>query len=142
MLQQRHEPAASKPDKRDEVIRARVNSMMIKLIKWSALTALIAIAFTRTFPDLELLLSFVISAAAIVVLVQATNLRRFIWTGLFLAIACLFNPIIHVPLPEYVGRVVIAFTILLFFFSLALLNPAPKLSIASTTDPLARRQSL
>jgi len=66
----------------------------------------------------------------------------FIWMGLFLAISCLFNPVIHVPLPEYIGRVVTALTILLFFFSLALLKPEPKLSIASITDPLARSQSL
>ena len=112
--------------------------MIIKTIKWSALAALIAIACTRSLPDLELLLSFVISAAALVVLVQAAN----IWMGLFLAIACLFNPVIHVPLPEYIGRVVTALTILLFFFSLALLKPEPKLSIASITDPLARSQSL
>src|SRR5689334_19053513 len=116
--------------------------MIIKTIKWSALAALIAIAFTRSLPDLELLLSFVISAAALVVLVQAANMRRFIWMGLFLAISCLFNPVIHVPLPEYIGRVVTALTILLFFFSLALLKPEPKLSIASITDPLARSQSL
>jgi hypothetical protein len=116
--------------------------MIVKIIKWSALAALIVIAFTRSFPDAELLLSFVISAAAVVVLVQAANRRRFIWMGLFLAIACLFNPVIHVPLPEYVWRVVTAFTILIFFFSLALLKPEPKLSIAAITDPLARSQSL
>lgn len=116
--------------------------MITKIVKWSALAALIAIAFTRSVPDFELMLRFVIAAAAGVVLIQAANMRRFVWVALFLAVACLFNPVVYVPMPEYVSRIVSASTILLFFFSLVMLQPRPALLIASITDPIGRREAL
>jgi len=117
-------------------------SMLTRIIKWGAIAALIGSAFSRSVPDLGPVLRFAVVAAAAVVLMQAATMRRYVWMTLFLAVVCLFNPVLPVPFSAYISGIVSAFAVLLFFFSLELLQPKPKLSIASITDRMPGSQSL
>lgn len=116
--------------------------MLTKVIKWTAIAALIGGAFSRSLPDFELLLQFLVAGAAVVVFTQAATMRRYVWMTLFLVVAAVFNPVFSVPFSTYVFEIASAFAVLLFFFSLELLQPQPRLSIASITDRMPGSDSL
>jgi Family of unknown function (DUF6804) len=116
--------------------------MLTKVIKWSAIAALIGGALSRSLPGFGLVLQFVVAAAAVVVLTQAATMRRYVWMTLFLLVACLFNPVFPVPFSSYIFGMVSTLAVLLFFFSLQLLQPKPRLSIASITDRMPGSESL
>jgi len=116
--------------------------MLTKIIKWSAIAALVGGAFLRSAPQYALLGQFVVVAAAAVVLTQAATMRRYVWMTLFLVVAGLFNPVFPVPFSNYIFGIANFFAALLFFFSLELLKPKPRLSIASITDRMPGSESL
>jgi flagellar biosynthesis protein FlhB len=122
--------------------RGEVNELLTKLIKWSGIVALIAGGFLRSFSSYALLSQFVIATAAAVVLTQAARMRRYVWMTLFLVVVCLFNPVLPVPFSSYILGIVSALAVLLFFFSLELLQPKQRLSIASITDRMPGSESL
>src|ERR1700693_1138772 len=101
--------------------------MLTKIIKWSAIAALIGGAFLRPVWSYGLLLQFVVVAAAAVVLTQAATMHRYVWMTMFVVVASLFNPVFPIPLSNYVFGVASGFAVLLFFFSLELLQPRPRL---------------
>jgi uncharacterized protein DUF6804 len=119
-----------------------MKSMFTKTIKWSAIAALIGGVFLRSAPGYALLLQFVVVTASVVVLTQAATMRRYVWMTLFLVVACLLNPVFPVPFSSYISNILSAFALLLFFFSLELLKPEPRLSIASITDRVPGSESL
>lgn len=123
-------------------IEKGMKSMLTKIVKWSAISALIGGAFSPSLSFYGLLSQFVVVAAAAVVLTQAATMRRYVWMTLFLVVAALINPIFPVRFSNYVFGIVSAFAVLLFFFSLELLQPKPRLSIASITDCTRRSESL
>jgi hypothetical protein len=117
--------------------------MLTKIMKWSAIAALIGGAFLRSVSSSYGVLSQVfVATAAVVVLVQAANMRRYVWMTLFLLVACLFNPVFPVPFSNYVSSGVSTFAVFLFFFSLELLQPRRRLSIASITDRMPGSEAL
>jgi hypothetical protein len=116
--------------------------MFTKVIKWSAIAALIGGALSRSLPGLGLVFQFAIAAAALIVLTQAAAMHRYVWMTLFLVVACLFNPVFPVAFSSYIFAMVSALAVLLFFFSLELLQPKPRLSIASITDRMPGSESL
>jgi hypothetical protein len=116
--------------------------MLTKIMKWSAIAALIGGGFLHSFSSYALLSQFAVTAAAAVVLTQAAMMRRYVWMALFVIIVCLFNPVVPVPFSRYIFGIVTAFAILLFFFSLELLQPKRRLSIASITDRMPGSESL
>jgi hypothetical protein len=116
--------------------------MLTKIIKWSAIAALIGGAFARSVSIYGLLLRFVVVAAAAVVLTQAVTMRRYVWMTLFFVVICMFNPVFPVPFSNYISGIVSTFAVLLFFFSLELLQPKPRLSIVSITDRMPGSESL
>lgn len=116
--------------------------MLTKIIKWSAIAALIGGAFLPSLSSYELLSQFVVVAVSAVVFTQAATMRRYVWMTLFLVVAGLFNPIFPVRFSTYVSWSVSAFAVLLFFLSLELLQPRRRLSIASITDPTRRSEAL
>jgi hypothetical protein len=103
---------------------------------------LVGSALSRSLPDFRLVLQFVVAAASVVVLTQAAAMRRYVWMTLFLVVAGLFNPVFPVPFSRYSSAMVSTFAALLFFFSLELLKPKPRLSIASITDRMPGSESL
>jgi hypothetical protein len=116
--------------------------MLTKVIKCSAIAALIGGILARSSPDLGLVLRFVAAAAAVVVLVQALTMGRYVWMGLFLIVAGLFNPFFPVPFSNYVFGVASTSAVLLFFYSLERLQPTPRPSIASITGRMPGSESL
>jgi hypothetical protein len=115
--------------------------MLTKVIKWGAIAALIGIALSRCLPDVGLPLQFVVTAAVIVFTLSAT-MQRYVWMTLFLIVACLFNPVFPVPFSNYISSLATTFAVILFFLSLELLKPKPRLSIASITDRMPGSNSL
>jgi flagellar biosynthesis protein FlhB len=97
--------------------------MLTKVIKWSAIAALIGGAMFGSAPGYALLLRFVVVTASIVVLTQAATIRRYVWMILFLVVAGLFNPVFPVPFSIYISSIVSTFALFLFFLSLELLKP-------------------
>jgi hypothetical protein len=120
----------------------RIDLMLTKVIKWSAIVALVGVALSRSLPWFGVVLQFVVAVAAVVVLTQAAKMRRYLWMMLFLIVACLFNPVFPVPFSNYMSNMATTFAALLFFFSLELLKPTPRLSIASITDLMPGSESL
>ena len=119
-----------------------MNPMFTKSIKWVAIAALTAGVLLHSVSYYASLLQFVAVAAAVVVLAQAAIMRRYVWMTLFIAAACLLNPIFPVPFSPYVSVAVSAFVAFLFFFSLNSLQSTPRLSIASITGGMPRSESL
>ncbi|MFZ0479236.1 MAG: DUF6804 family protein [Terriglobales bacterium] len=116
--------------------------MLTKIIKWSAIVALIGGGVEYSVFSYRLLSQFVVVAAAAVVLTQAARMRQYVWMTLFLLVVCLFNPVVPVPFSSYIFGVVSIFAVLLFFFSLELLQPKRKLSIASISNRRPGSKSL
>lgn len=116
--------------------------MLTKIIKWSAIAALMGGGFWYSVTSVRLLSQFVVAAAAAIVLTQAARMRRYVWMTLFLLVACVFNPVVSIGLPTHIFAVVSGFAALLFFFSVELLQPKRRLSIASITDGMPGSESL
>lgn len=116
--------------------------MLTKIVKWSAIAALIGGGFLQSFSSYALLSQFVVVTAAAVVLTQAARMRRYVWMALFGIVVCLFNPVVPVPFSRYIFGIVTGLAILLFFFSLELLQPKRRLSMASITDRMPGSESL
>ena len=108
--------------------------MLTRVIKWSAIAALIGAALSRSLPDIRLTLQLAVVGAAVIVLTQAASMHRYIWMTLFLLVACLCNPVFPIPFSNYISGVVTMLAGLVFFFSLELLQPERRLSTASITD--------
>ncbi|HVM93694.1 MAG TPA: DUF6804 family protein [Terriglobales bacterium] len=116
--------------------------MLTKIIKVTAIVALMVGGFWYSVSSFRLVSGFVVAAAAAVVLTQAARMRRYVWMTMFLLVVCLFNPVIPIPLSSYIFGMVSALTVLLFFFSMELLQPKRRLSIESITDRMTRSESL
>src|SRR5581483_8511584 len=105
--------------------------MLTRLTKIAAIIALLVGLFVSRFPGYATILQFIVSTAAVVVLFQAANMRRYIWMTLFVITACLFNPVVPVPFSTRLLGITSTFSLLLFFFSLELLRAKPRMSIDS-----------
>jgi flagellar biosynthesis protein FlhB len=116
--------------------------LLTRIIKWSAIAALMGGGLLGLASSYALLVQFVVVTAAAVVLTQAAKMRRYVWMTLFLVVLCLFNPVVPIPLSDYIFGIVSASAVLLFFFSLERLQPKPRLSIASITDRMPGSESL
>ena len=116
--------------------------MLTKVIKWSAIAAVILATLSRSMPGFQLVLQFAVTAAAVVVVIQSARMRRPVWMSLFLIVTCLFNPVFPVPFSAHISAIVTTFAALLFFFSVELLQTKPRLSMASITDRMPGSESL
>lgn len=116
--------------------------MLTKSLKWTAIAVLTGGLFWRPLGAYGTLLQFVVSTAAVVVLVQAAGAHRYVWMSLFVLAACLFNPVVPLELSHRSFIAASILTVLLFFFSIQLLQPRARLSIASITDRTPGSESL
>jgi hypothetical protein len=66
----------------------------------------------------------------------------YFWAVIFLAVACLFNPIRPITLPDSMGLLSEMAAAILFMISLAVLRAKPRLSLASITASRAGSESL
>jgi hypothetical protein len=116
--------------------------MLTKTMKWIAMAALLVALFWRPFAENRRLLELAVLGGAIAVLVQAVRAGKYVWMGLFVAIACIFNPIRPLAVSASVFLVADALTLLLFMVSLRSLETHPRQSIASITDRTPGSESL
>ena len=116
--------------------------MLTKILKLTAIAVLIVGLFWRPLVDYRMFLQFVVSAAAVAALVQAAHMCQYLWMSLFGVAACLFNPVLPIGFSDQIFIVLGSLTLLLFFFSLQLLKPKPRLSIASITDRMPGSEAL
>ena len=116
--------------------------MLTRLMKIGAIIALLVGLFASRLPGYATILQFIVSASAVVVLVQAAGMRRYLWMALFVVTACVFNPVVPVPFSTRLLGITSMLALLLFFFSLELLQPKPRMSVASITDRLPGSESL
>jgi hypothetical protein len=111
--------------------------MLTRIVKVAAILALVAGLFTARFPGYANWLQFVVSASAVVVLWQAASMRRYRWMAWFVGVACLFNPVVPVQLSAQMLAIASTLAVLLFFFSLELLQP--RLVVAPLTADLHQK---
>jgi uncharacterized membrane protein YeiH len=111
-------------------------------MKWISIAALLLALFWHPFAESRGLLQFAILAGAVAVLVQVVRTSKYVWIGLFWAVACIFNPIRPISLSPSLFLVLDALTLVLFMVSLRGLETKPRLSIASITDRTPGSESL
>lgn len=81
---------------------------------------------------------------AIVVFVQAARAGKYLWVGVFAAVAVLFNPVLPAALTSnpLLFLVFDSLAVILFIISLQVLKNSPRLSTASITDRTPGSESL
>lgn len=118
--------------------------MYPQMMKWVSIAALlVAVVLWNSAANYQRELSLVVSAAAVVVLAQAFQVKKYRWAACFLMIALLFNP--AVPVFRFAGAVgfaLVVVSIAPFAISLIALKPLPLLSIPSITDRTPGSRSL
>ena len=116
--------------------------MLTTTMKYAAISALLAGMFWRMAPNLRSYLDFVVAAGAVFVLVQASNLHKYLWAAAFVAIVCLFNPVRPI---EFSFGTMVALQIMtaaVFAVSLQTLKTKHRLSIASIIEANPKTESL
>jgi len=98
----------------------RSRAVSTAAVKWIAIAALLATAGLSPHVIVyELVVRFVVAAAAVAVMLQAFHARHFVFLSLFGVLAVLYNPVI--PIFRFSGdwqRIVVIVTALPFFLSL------------------------
>jgi hypothetical protein len=117
-------------------------AMFTNLTKALAALALVLGLFSHSAADHRRLIFLVVWMAALVVLAQAFHRSNYFWAGVFLAMACVFNPLVPITLPASVELLSQMAAAILFMISLAVLRSKPRLSIASITATGAGSESL
>ncbi len=108
--------------------------MLIRVIKLTAIAALLGGIFWRPFADHRTFVHLVVSAEAIVICVQAARIRDYLAMSIFLAIACVFNPVVPIVFPNEIGMVVSAITAILFITSPEILKAQPRSFVLPIAD--------
>ena len=116
--------------------------MLTKIMKWIAIAALLLALFWHSFAESRKLLQLAVLAGAVTVLVQAVRAGKYMWIGLFVVVACVFNPVRPISLSPSLFLVLDALTLVLFMVSLRGVETKPRLSIASITDRTPGSESL
>lgn len=116
--------------------------MLTTIMKYVAVAALLTVIFWDLPSNPRSYFDFVITAAAMFVLVQAVHLRKYAWAAAFLLVGCVFNPIqpIAFSFGMLVALQIVAAAV--FTVSLAALRTSPRMTIASITDSNPRTESL
>jgi hypothetical protein len=108
--------------------------MLTTIMKCVAVATLLAGMSWHVSSDFRTYLSFIVTAAAVFVMVQAIILRKYAWAISFLAVVCLFNPLQPVG---FSSPVLIALEVIsagLFAVSLYTVRTKPRMTIASITE--------
>lgn len=116
--------------------------MLTTIMKYVAITTLLAGLFWKFMPNARTYLDFVVAAGAVFVLVQALNLRKYWWVAGFGVVILLFNPIRPIELSFGTTVVLQILTAAVFAVSLQLLKTRPRLTIASITEANPSTESL
>lgn len=116
--------------------------MLTTIMKYAAILALLTGIMWHLPDNPRGYLDFVITGAAVFVVVQAFNARRYLWTAAFLAIACAFNPVYQFGFPFAALIALQVMSATLFAVSLQMVRTSPRMTIDSITDANPRTESL
>jgi len=113
------------------------------VMKWATIAALaLAVAFWAAAAIYQLALNVVVSAAAVVLVVQAAQAKKCWWAVAFLANAVLYSAVSSFRLEGRLALLLVALSIVPFAVSLITLKPQPLLSVPSITDRNPGSQAL
>jgi Family of unknown function (DUF6804) len=116
--------------------------MLTTIMKYAAILTLLVGSFWQMPANLRSYLDFVISGAAVFVVVQAIYLRKYVWAAAFLSIAFVFNPIQPLGFSFAVLVALQVMSAALFAVSLQLVRTNPRMTIASITETNPETESL
>jgi uncharacterized membrane protein HdeD (DUF308 family) len=117
--------------------------MATKLSKWLAIAALLTLIVLRRSSDSRTMIAgFLVCAAAVVAVVQATRVRKYGWILVFFAITVLFNPLVPLMFSRSAFLMLYLGCLATFLLSLRMALPVPRLSMASITDRTPGSESL
>jgi uncharacterized protein DUF6804 len=118
--------------------------MLTTIVKFIAIAASAVGLLVGSSVGHQSLFLLAVCIGAIVVLVQAVRAGKYLWVGVFAAVAVLFNPLLPAaPTSSSVLFLVLdAMTVILFLVSLQVLKNRPRLSTASITDRTPGSESL
>ncbi len=116
--------------------------MLTIIMKWIAVVALLVGAAWQMPSDVRAYFGFVVSAAAVFVLVQAFILHKYAWGIAFIGVVCIFNPFQPIGFSFITLMVLEVLSAALFAASLPFLRANPRMTIASITESNPKTESL
>lgn len=116
--------------------------MLTKIMKWVSVMTLLGALLWRPSAGYALTLQFVVSAAAILVVVQSFQIGKAGFAIVFMIVAALFNPVVPPGLSRTVFLGVGTMSLALFILSVFALRSQPRFSMASITDRTPGSESL
>ena len=115
---------------------------MTKFLKRLSIVVLLLGLLLRSSVSYRIALELIVCVAALAVFAQAFRTGRYVWGGLFLSIAVLFNPVAPFTLAAGTFLWLELACAATFGLSLALLKSEPVLSIQGIIQPHRRIESL
>jgi hypothetical protein len=118
--------------------------MLAKIMTWVSISALfLAAVFWRFAANYQLLLDFVVSMGAVIVVMQAVRAREYGWAAGFAAIALLFNPAARfLGPPDVLPLLIVLASIAPFAISLVALRTQPLPAVPSIAGRTPGSESL
>jgi hypothetical protein len=119
--------------------------MMTRTMKWASVLALVMLMalLARSASSAATALSaFIVWAGAVVVMMQALRIRKYVWAAAFAGIMIGFNPIVPISAPRLAFLAFYSICLASFVLSLAYLPSTARLSLESVTDTAPRGESL
>jgi hypothetical protein len=95
-------------------------------MKWISIVGLLLAVFWRSSPNYQLLLQFVVSAGAVLVIFEAFREEKYLWVIGFVAITMLFNPFQPFEFSSAMLLLLDLSCVTAFAVSLAVLKPKPQ----------------
>jgi hypothetical protein len=109
--------------------------MYLKIMIYISLAALTIALLVATDPSYRVLLQFLVSASAILIVVHAVRAKpEYFWAGVFCSIAILFNPVFPIVLPGPGFFLLDLACMAMFLLYYRVHKAKPQMSIASITN--------
>lgn len=117
--------------------------MLTKIMKLVSIAALVFAAFFwRSSVNFQTVVQFLVCAAAVMVVIQATRSAKYLWAAAFFVVAVLFNPLLPLAFPGSIFIWVDLLCLTMFLAATAYLQSRPRLSVESVTNTGPRSESL
>lgn len=107
--------------------------MLSNFLKRASLAALLIAVFVSTSSNARLALALVTCIGACAACGEALRRKEYVWAGLFLAVALMFNPVFPLPLPYSYALVLNFLCLGLFASSLVHSRELMRLPVAAKT---------
>jgi hypothetical protein len=116
--------------------------MLTKIMKWTAIVALLLAVLRLPILDYRIMLGIVVCVSGLLIALQSIHDGRFYWAAGFFVLVILFNPVVPLRLSRMAFIWLDLVCLAVFLASLATLKQKPISSLPSITDPLPPHESL